>query len=79
MVPYFKQNVAAPLPAAFQVNGCLFLILYFSFFIQIFFQYVGWEAGRWVVAVGALLGLSTSLLGAMFPLPRVRLALSISN
>ena len=75
MVPYFKQNVAAPLPAAFQVNGCLFGI----FFIQIFFQYVRWEAGRWVVAVGALLGLSTSLLGAMFPLPRVRLALSISN
>ena len=39
---------------------------------------MGWEAGRWVVAVGALLGLSTSLLGAMFPLPRVRLALSSS-
>ena len=75
MVPYFKQNVAAPLPAAFQVNGCLFGI----FYTQIFFQYVRWEAGRWVVAVGALLGLSTSLLGAMFPLPRVRLALSISN
>ena len=77
MVPYFKQNVAAPLPAAFQVNGCLFVIYFY--YTLIFFQYVRWEAGRWVVAVGALLGLSTSLLGAMFPLPRVRLALSISN
>ena len=76
MVPYFKQNVAAPLPAAFQVNGCLFGIYILHSNI---FQYVNWEAGRWVVAVGALLGLSTSLLGAMFPLPRVRLALSSSH
>jgi amino acid transporter len=30
----------------------------------------------WVVSIGALFGLSTSLLGAMFPLPRVLYAMS---
>ena len=56
MVPYFAQDVSAPLPGAF--------------------QYVGWPVGRWIVAVGAILGLSTSLLGAMFPLPRVIYAMA---
>ena len=32
---------------------------------------VGWDFVGWVVAIGALFGLSTSLLGSMFPLPRV--------
>ena len=40
------------------------------------FLAVGVPAGRWVVAIGALFGLSTSLLGAMFPLPRVILAMA---
>ena len=40
------------------------------------FRAVGAPAGRWVVAIGALLGLSTSLLGAMFPLPRVIYAMA---
>lgn len=56
MVPYYLQDVSAPLPFVFHEVGLM-------------------SAG-WVVAVGALFGLSTSLLGAMFPLPRVVYAMA---
>ncbi|CAG2108917.1 unnamed protein product [Medioppia subpectinata] len=39
------------------------------------FDKVGWHWAKWVVSIGALNGLSTSLLGAMYPLPRVLYAM----
>ena len=56
LVPYYMQDVTAPLPAAFRTAG------------------MPWAAH--LVGIGALFGLSTSLLGAMFPLPRIIYAMA---
>ncbi|XP_024945499.1 cationic amino acid transporter 2 isoform X2 [Cephus cinctus] len=40
------------------------------------FDRIGWSWAKWVVSVGAICGLCASLLGAMFPLPRVIYAMA---
>ncbi|XP_035790739.1 cationic amino acid transporter 2-like [Anopheles albimanus] len=40
------------------------------------FETLGWTAIKWFVSLGAILSLSTSLLGSLFPLPRVLYAMA---
>ncbi|XP_015113313.1 high affinity cationic amino acid transporter 1 isoform X2 [Diachasma alloeum] len=40
------------------------------------FDNIGWSWAKWIVSVGAISGLCSSLLGAIFPLPRVIYAMA---
>lgn len=40
------------------------------------FDYYGWTVAKYVVTIGAIFGLCASLMGAMFPLPRIVYAMS---
>lgn len=47
--------------------------------IVFMFEHYGWTAAQYIVSIGAIFGLCASLMGSMFPLPRVIYAMAIDG